>query len=298
MGKSQLFTLDTRQSEQMVYFIVRVGDVAATYEIDIAGKHQEYKEMVTCNAWFSVPVENQTTTEADYLCSPELLTEDPWYMSTGLIVGFQNGDAKFISLDSERNSYINVTYERGAVAKSTIAIAMETRQLFNDFLFLFSAITIPVFSLVSQITYRSVLDVSENKIPGEFRFMEGTPLPTFLEGDPLSVVCEAIGRNPPPLEVQKDGQPIQASENATFIRTLSPSLSSNILTIHSVTGQTEGNYSCVAKDTDGVLQTSKVVEVKLKPRFRSDLSAVMENGAKRVCIICHQSTLSLFQLAH
>lgn len=278
-----LFTLDTKISDQMVYFVVVVDDFAATYEIDVSGKDRKtfYNDPMTCQASFSNSIE-QNTVEAFFRCNPELKPEDFWYMFTGMVGSRENIFAEFISLDSEANPYVNVSYEHIKIARSTISITKETRDLFGNFLFLFSSLTVPMDGLIEQVTYRITHDISENKIPGEFRFMENPPLSDLLEGEPLSIICEAIGRNPPTIQIQKNNRPFPKSEVTSSVQSVSTSWSTTIASFSHALEQIKGKYSCVATDIDGNLRSSKLIEVKLRPRFRPDLSAVIENEATKV----------------
>ncbi|XP_065934051.1 uncharacterized protein [Magallana gigas] len=294
-----LFTLDTKMSDRMVYFVVVVDDFAATYEIDVSGKDRKtfYNDPMTCQASFSNSIE-QNTVEAFFRCNPELKPEDFWYMFTGMVGSRENIFAEFISLDSEANPYVNVSYEHSKIARSTISITKETRDLFGNFLFLFSSLTVPMDGLIEQVTYRITHDISENKIPGEFRFMENPPLSDLLEGEPLSIICEAIGRNPPTIQIQKNNRPFPKSEVTSSVQSVSTSWSTTIASFSHALEQIKGKYSCVATDIDGNLRSSKLIEVKLRPRFRPDLSAVIENeatkkhvlvvveGAKGVSVVC------------
>lgn len=49
-----LFTLDTKMSDRMVYFVVVVDDFAATYEINVSGKDRKtfYNEPMMCQVSF------------------------------------------------------------------------------------------------------------------------------------------------------------------------------------------------------------------------------------------------------
>ncbi|XP_055995935.1 uncharacterized protein LOC125671385 isoform X2 [Ostrea edulis] len=274
LDNTTVFTLETNVFVQSVDFtILHDDDVVTTFAINIKAEDGTTNNNIsTCRPSFSEI--SESSVNATFHCIPELDRRGSWYMDVGVCGTFESDTSdvvEFKMLDDRRKSkFVNLTLERGTNAKAHVVISKDVVK--KNFLFLFSSLTFISSGVVSRTSFRIFHDISKTKTEGEFKFLRPRPNLELLEGEPFTIACDAIGRNPPPITMHKDGGNIRKSDQIT-----SPLWSSSYVTYRHASKELEGNYSCLIQNNDMQLAFSPYTEVNLKPRIRWDLSTILEN---------------------
>uniref|UniRef100_K1PFB2 Uncharacterized protein n=1 Tax=Magallana gigas TaxID=29159 RepID=K1PFB2_MAGGI len=181
----------------------------------------------------------------------------------------EKNEVNFKFLESEPNPYVNVTYERNSTATGTVVFSNRVLEKFKTFLFLDSHLTLNVNDVVRSITYRFTQDISPEKTNDEFEFLESIPNQELLEGERVTISCEVLGRNPPPVRVERDGMTISDTGDVYITSSRSTSWSTSYVTYLHASKEIEGNYTCVADGKSR--EVFPLSNIELKPRVRWDL---------------------------
>jgi hypothetical protein len=229
---------------------------------------------------------SETSVNVTFTCIPELDRRGPWNMMVG-VYGTLESDMRnvfdFKMLDEETKSeFVNLTIERGTTATATVVGSKEIIEKMGNFLFLYSSLTLFSSGLITATSFGNVHDVSAIKTEGEFRFPNFGTVIDVLEGEPFTIACSAMGRNPPPITVQKDGKNIRESDGVSLVQMTTHRWSSSYVTYRHASKTSKGNYSCVADNNGKKLVSPKYHGVEINPRIRWDLSTAMEDDANMV----------------
>lgn len=209
LERSTQYTINLSKSVEFLELIsVTPENVYTRYNIDVQGHDStRYFNDSVCQA--AVNQTTNTSASAFFRCSPELDTRDSWYQDIALIARSENEKVRFKTLEIEPNPFINVTYDRNTTANGTVIFSDEMLDKTKSFLFLSSILTVNVYDIVKYITHRYTQDISAIKTNGEFGYIDNTYLdPKLSEGKSVTISCEAIGRNPPSIRVERDGMTI------------------------------------------------------------------------------------------
>ncbi|XP_062571539.1 uncharacterized protein LOC134233579 [Saccostrea cucullata] len=276
LSNTTLFTLDAKKPASFVMFgIPSKDDMSTNIIFDTEGEDGTLKfdNPVTCQSSFS------KTSDSDYnffyRCNPELDPRNDWYLEVRLFASVKNEMAEYIYLESRETKYVNVTYLRNSTTEATVVLSDETLEKLGDFLFLESSLRIRMSIVIESIMYRSYYDISKTKSANNFKFLEQFPAPPYLEGDMVPLNCEALGRNPPPIQVEKNGAEIRSSQTAYIFKNTTQIWSSSFVTFLRASKEIEGNYSCVIEKDGEKLISPEKIEVELKPRLRWDLTKIL-----------------------
>jgi hypothetical protein len=286
LDNSTLFTLETNTFVQSIYFFtINDEDVVAVFKIDLtAGDGATQADFLTCQPSFSEI--SETTVNASFSCIPELDPRGSWYMDVGVYSNPESNTrnvVEFKMLDERRKTkYVNLTIERGT-ANANIVSSKEVLEKMGDFLFLYSSLTFLPRGLVASTIYKAVHDISKTKTEGDFRFLEFGPNLEVLEGEPFTVICDSMGRNPPPVTVQKDGGKIRESAHVSHMQLSSHLWSSSYVTFRHASIDSKGSYSCMTENNGKKVVSQRNIEVELNPRIRWDLSTASEDDPSLVC---------------
>ncbi|XP_061197348.1 uncharacterized protein LOC133205532 [Saccostrea echinata] len=278
LSNTTLFTLDAKKPVSFVILMIpSKDDMVTNIRFDTEGDDGKIKfdNPITCQSSFSKISDSEY--DFFYRCNPELDPRNGWYMQVGMFASVRNELVEYNQIESKENKYVNVTTERNSTAKATVVLSDETLERVGDFLFLQSSLNIPMGSVISSILYRSFYDISITKTMNEFKFLEPFPQPPFLEGDMVPVNCEALGRNPPPIQVERNGAEISSSQTVYVFEDTTKFWSSSSVTFLHASKEIEGNYSCVIEKDGEKLISPMHVEVKLKPRLRWDLTKILKS---------------------
>ncbi|XP_062571537.1 uncharacterized protein LOC134233576 isoform X2 [Saccostrea cucullata] len=293
LSNTTLFTLDAKKPVSFIMFGIPSKDEMVTnIRFDTEGEDGTIKfdNPITCQSSFSKISDFEYN--FFYRCNPELDPRNDWYMEVGLFASFKTKMAEYKQLESRENKYVNVTYERNSTTEATVVLSDETLEKVGDFLFLQSSLTISSRSVIRFILHRSFYDISKTKTANNFKFLEQFPPPPYLEGDMVPVNCEAIGRYPPPIQVERNGAEISSSHNAYIFKNTTKIWSSSSVTFLRASKEIEGNYSCVIEKDGEILISPQSVEVKLKPRLRWDLTKILKSkqNQTRVRVVVEGAT--------
>ncbi|XP_062571562.1 uncharacterized protein LOC134233594 [Saccostrea cucullata] len=283
-----LFTLNAKKPVFFVMFMIPGKDEMVTnIRFDTEGEDGtiEFYNPITCQSSFS----KISKSEYDffYRCNPELDPRNGWYMDVGLFSSVQNEMVEYNHLEPKENRYANVTYERNSTTEATVVLSDETLEKVGDFLFLQSSLSIPIGIVIRTILHESVYDISKTKTTNNFKFLEPTQPSPFLEGDMISLNCNALGRHPPPIQVERIGAEISSSQIAYLFKNTTKLWSSSSITFLHASKEIEGNYSCVIQKDGEKVISPQSVEVKLKPRLRWDMTKILKSkqNQTRVCVV-------------
>jgi hypothetical protein len=187
-------------------------------------------------------------------------------------------EVEFYQLSEKwKSEYVNLTLERRNVAKANVVGSTKIMEKIGDFLFLFSSLYLDSNGIIATTSFSTVHDVSQTNTDGEFRFFDLLPNLNFLEGEPFTISCHAIGRNPPPITVHKDGGSIRESEDAIHTQITSQLWSWSYVTFRHGSKESAGNYSCVADNNGKQFVLQRYTQVDLGPRHQWFLSKTLEN---------------------
>ncbi|XP_062571565.1 uncharacterized protein LOC134233596 [Saccostrea cucullata] len=278
LSSTTLFTLDAKKPISFVMFIIlSKNEMVTNIMFDTEGDDGTIKfdNPMTCQSSFS----KISNFEYDffYRCNPELDPRDDWYMDIGMVASVKNEIAEFKQLELKENKYVNVTYERNSTTKATVVFSDEILERVGDFLFLQSSLSTPMSNVIKSVLQRNFYDISKTKTANEFKFFEQFPQPPYLEGDMVPVNCEALGRNPPPIQVERNGAEISSSQTAYVFKDTTKFWSTTAVTFLRASKEIEGNYSCVIEKDGKKFISPENIEVKLKPRLRWDLTKILES---------------------
>ncbi|XP_061196763.1 uncharacterized protein LOC133205036 [Saccostrea echinata] len=305
LSHTTLFTLEIKNPPEVVFFITFSDDeIVTTHMFDTTHVNgaTKFDNPITCQSSFS----KISASEYDffYRCNPELDPRNGWYMEVGMFASVKNEIIEYNQIEPIENKYVNVTTERNSTAKATVVLSDETLERVGDFLFLQSSLTIPLDGLIKSILYRRVYDISITKTIKEFKFLEAFQQEPLLEGDMVPINCEAIGRNPPPIQVERNRIGINLSETIYIMKDNTNIWSISYVAFLHASKEIEGNYSCVAEMDGKKFISPQNIEVKLKPRLRWDLAKTLKSkqnqtrvrvvveGAKGVVLKCSNNAWS------
>jgi hypothetical protein len=263
-------------------------DVVTMYRINMkANDGTIHSNFSTCQPSFSAI--SVTSVNTTFRCIPELDARGSWSMILG-VYGTYDSDAPnevgFYELSEKRKSeYFNLTLERGDIAKANVVGSTEIMEKMGDFLFLDSSIDFRSNGIIDSTLFSTVHDVSQTNTDGEFRFVKFPPNLNVLDGEAFTIVCLAIGRNPPPITVYKDGGSIRESEEVILLQITSRLWSWSYVTFRHASKESAGNYSCVAENNGNQLVSQRYTEVELGPRHQLYLTKSLENEQNLVSCV-------------
>ncbi|XP_062571538.1 uncharacterized protein LOC134233578 [Saccostrea cucullata] len=278
LSNTTLFTLNAKKPVSTVMFgIPSKDDMVTNIRFDTEGEDGTIKfdNPVTCQSSFSKISDSEYN--FFYRCNPELDPRNDWYMDVGMFASVKNEMVEYNQLESRENKYVNVTYERNSTTKATVVLSDEILEKIGDFLFLQSSLSFPMSSIIRSIMHRSFYDISKTNTANNFKFLEQFQPPPYLEGDMVPVNCEALGRYPPPIQVERNGAEISSSQTAYIFKNTTKFWSSSSITFLQASKEIEGNYSCVIQKDGEKFISPQSVEVKLKPRMRWDLTKILKS---------------------
>ncbi|XP_055995969.1 uncharacterized protein LOC125671381 isoform X2 [Ostrea edulis] len=313
LKKTTLYTIHVKAPVESLYFVTfSVDDVITNYKLNVTAEDgtTRYTNPTICQPAFTQLSDNSY--EAIYRCKSELDSRDSWYMDVGLYRGSDSeGDiAEFKMLDTKKNQYVNLTIERNTTATATVVFSDEVIEKFRDFLFLFSSLTKLSGGVLTSTTYRIVHDISKTKTAGEFKFYAIFSNMDRLEGEKIPILCEAMGRNPPPIKVERNGEIITESDGVSAIQSTSRIWSTSYVTFLHASKQLEGNYTCVTENQGKRVVSPRYIQVEIKPRIVWSLTKTLVNeqylksvlivvdGAKGLSLTCSNTSQGNVTLAN
>lgn len=161
-----------------------------------------------------------------------------------------------------------MTYERNSTATGTVVFSKRALEKIGTFLFLDSHLTLNLNDVVTSITYRYTQDISPEKT-NAFGFFESFLNQEPLEGERVTISCDVIGRNPPPVRVERDGMPISDTDEVYITSSRSTLWSTFYVTYLHASKEIEGNYTCVADGESR--EVFPLFNFELKPKVIWDL---------------------------
>ncbi|XP_065934003.1 uncharacterized protein [Magallana gigas] len=268
---STLYTIWCSTSVEFLELISLSTDNFITrYNIDVhvnALNAKKYYQSVCQGAIDDI---NSTSVAAYFRCLPELDSKDSWYQRMAIYAKYEEeNEIIFKFLESEPNPYVNVTYERNSTATGTVVFSNRALEKFKTFLFLDSQLTLNLNDVVRSITYRYLQDISPEKTNDEFGFLESIPNQEPLEGERVTISCDVLGRNNPPVRVERDGMTISETGDVYITSSRSTLWTTSYVTYLHASKEIEGNYTCVADGKSR--EVFPLYNIELKPRVRWDL---------------------------
>lgn len=253
-------------SEFLMITTINPENVIVRYQLDIKAvdANLTISDPRSCQA--SIHDVNSTYAGAYYRCTPDLDSRDFWFQDIGLYRKSEDGEVEYkhISGTQDSNPYLNVTFERNSTSSATLVFGKEFVDRTKTFLFLISLLTMETNTIVKSISYAYFKDISPVKNDDEYGFMDSHQKPEPLEGQLLTVYCEAIGRHPPPVKLERNGKAISEVDGVSIRHSRTNLSSFSYVTFHPVTKNAEGSYSCVG---DGnVKKVFPLFKIELKPR--------------------------------
>jgi hypothetical protein len=285
LTNTTLYTINVNTAERSLYFVTfSVDDVVTNYKLNVTAKDgtTRYTNPRNCQPAFRKL--SNVSYEALFRCQPELDSRDSWYMDVGLYSSPDGDVAEFKMLDTDENPYVNLTIERNTTATATVVFSDYVIEKFRDFLFLFSSLTLSSRGVLVSTTYRNVHDISKTKTPGVYKFYPLYSNLDRLEGEKIPVLCEVMGRNPPPIQVERNGEIIKASKDVSTIQTSSKIWSTSYVTFLHASKDLAGNYTCVIKSEGKRVVSPRYIKVEIKPRIHWSLTKTLVNEPYRVSV--------------
>ncbi|XP_034338023.2 uncharacterized protein [Magallana gigas] len=273
---STLYTILFSTSVKFLELIsVSTGNYSTSYNIDVNAQNAKKNYQRVCQG--AIDDINSTSVAVYFRCLPELDSRDSWYQRMAIYAEFEEkNEVHFKFLESEPNPYVNVTYERNSTATGTVVFSNRALEKFKTFLFLDNHLTLNLNDVVRFITYRFTQDISPEKTNDEFGFLESIPFQEPLEGEKVTIYCDALGRNPPPVRVERDGMPISDTSDVYIASSRSTLWSISYVTYLHASKEIEGNYTCVTDDKSR--EVFPLYSIELKPKVRWDLNNLMYAG--------------------
>ncbi|XP_062571563.1 uncharacterized protein LOC134233595 isoform X1 [Saccostrea cucullata] len=305
LSNTTLFTLEIKDPPEAVFFLTfSDNEIVTTHMFDTIREDGTIKfdNPITCQSSFSKISDSEY--DFVYRCNPELDPRNDWYMEVGMFTSFKSEMVEYKQIESSENKYVNLTTERNSTAKAKVVLSDETMERVGDFLFLQSSLTLPMDGLIKSILYRRVYDISKMKTIKKFKFLKAFEQEPLLEGEMVPINCEAIGRNPPPIQVKRDRKGINSSETIYNLKDNTNVWSISYVTLLRASKEIEGNYSCVVEMDGETFISPQKIEVNLKPRLRWDLTKILKSkqnqtrvrvvveGAKGVVLNCRNNKWS------
>jgi hypothetical protein len=270
------------------FYTINEDDVVTVFTIDLKAEDGvTQNSFSTCQP--SLTEISETSVNASFNCMPELDPRDSWSMMIGVYGTLESDtrnvfDFKMLHVD-EKSEFVNLTLERGTTATATVVGSKEIIEKMGDFLFLYSSLYLFSSGIIKEKSFGIVHDISRTHTNGEFKFSDFQRDVEVLEGEPFTVICDVLGRNPLPITVQKDGVTIQESDDVSITQLSSHLWSSSYVTFRHASKESKGKYSCVADNNGKQLVSPRYSEVEINPRIRWDLSTSSEDDPNLVCIL-------------
>lgn len=262
LDNSVLYTIDL--STPVKYLELKSisrGNVLTRYNINVQSDDaSRYFDVRACQA--SMSNINSTSFAAYFRCSPELDSRDSWYQTMAVFDRIQSDKVGYSTLERGPNPYFNLTFERNTMAKGTVVFSDLILEMGKTFMFLESSLSLNLHDIVTSITYKYFQDISSIKTNEEFEFLNTFPDSEISEGKTVTIFCEALGRNPPPVRMKRNGMIISESDDVYIASRRTSLWSTFYVTFLNASKEIEGNYSCVAESESRTAYQSYRVELK------------------------------------
>ena len=294
---STFYTITVPSSSESLFLTSSTPEnVVVRYEIDLKSDDADLTFSDPQNCYAAIIEATSTSADAYYRCTPELDSNNYWYQDLGLYAKPDGEGVQYKYLQREYNPEVNVTFERNSTANATVNFSNEFVEKTKTFLFLSNILTINTNHMIQSIIYNYLKDISPMKRDQDYGFIDYHPNPEPLEGELFTIYCEAIGRNPPHVKVERNGMKIIVGEGVSIRSSRTNEVSISSVTFLHATKNVEGNYSCVGEGE--VRKVFPLHQIELKPKIRLD-TQLIENVTdtvrilRSIGIVCHTAYLMI-----